>query len=62
LKLHRISASCDPKNVASFRVMEKCGMRREAYFVEDKFVKGKWRDTLYYSILAREWRDRKVRR
>ena len=55
LNLHRISASCDPNNVASFRVMEKAGMRREAYFVEDKFVKGKWRDTLCYSILAREW-------
>jgi [ribosomal protein S5]-alanine N-acetyltransferase len=59
LKLHRISASCDPSNVASFRVMEKCGMRREGYFVEDKFIKGKWRDTLSYSILLREWEDGK---
>jgi RimJ/RimL family protein N-acetyltransferase len=58
LKLHRISASCDPKNVASFRVMEKCGMRREGYFVEDKYIKGRWRDTLLYSVLAREWNDR----
>ncbi|PWT95618.1 MAG: GNAT family N-acetyltransferase [Candidatus Melainabacteria bacterium] len=58
LKLHRISASCDPKNMASFRVMEKCGMRREGYFVEDKYIKGRWRDTLAYSILAREWNDR----
>ena len=58
LKLHRISAACDPKNVASFRVMEKCGLRREGYFVEDKYIKGRWRDTLAYSILAREWNDR----
>lgn len=55
LKLHRVTATCDPRNVASYRVMEKCGMRREGFFVQDKFVKGVWRDTLSYSILADEW-------
>jgi ribosomal-protein-alanine N-acetyltransferase len=59
LKLHRISAHCEPKNLASSRVMEKCGMRREGHFIEDKLVKGRWRDTLSYSILAREWNDGK---
>ena len=32
--LHRITAGCDPRNVASLRVMERLGMRREALFVE----------------------------
>ncbi len=55
LKLHRISATCDLRNVASYRVMEKCGMRREGHFIQDKFFKDGWRDTLTYSILASEW-------
>jgi RimJ/RimL family protein N-acetyltransferase len=55
LRLHRVSATCDQRNVASYRVMEKCGMRREGLFLEDKFIKGEWRDTLCYSLLAREW-------
>jgi [ribosomal protein S5]-alanine N-acetyltransferase len=58
LKLHRISAMCDLRNIGSFRVMESCGMRREGLFVQEKFVKGKWRDTLMYSILAHEWSEK----
>jgi RimJ/RimL family protein N-acetyltransferase len=57
LKLHRISAMCDVRNIASFRVMEKSGMRREGLFLQEKFVKGHWRDTLLYSILAYEWKE-----
>jgi RimJ/RimL family protein N-acetyltransferase len=59
LKLHRISASCDVRNTSSFRVMEKCEMRREALFIQDKFVKGAWRDTLIYSILSSEWHQKR---
>jgi RimJ/RimL family protein N-acetyltransferase len=55
LKLHRISAMCDVRNIGSFRVMEKAGMRREGLFLKEKFVKGQWRDTLVYSILSYEW-------
>jgi len=62
LKLHRICAACDPRNVASYRVMERCGMRREAHFIEDKMIKGKWRDHFYYSVLSREWSDTRPQR
>jgi len=55
LKLHRISAMCDVRNIGSFRVMEKAGMRREGLFLQERFIKGHWRDTLVYSILAYEW-------
>ncbi|MCL6578991.1 MAG: GNAT family N-acetyltransferase [Candidatus Bathyarchaeota archaeon] len=59
LKLHRISATCDPKNTSSARVLEKIGMRREAYFHEHKWIKGKWRDSLLYAILEHEWANLK---
>jgi [ribosomal protein S5]-alanine N-acetyltransferase len=51
LTLHRIYATCDPDNIASYRVMEKVGMTREGYLRESKFVRGKWRNSLQYSIL-----------
>jgi RimJ/RimL family protein N-acetyltransferase len=55
LGLHRIWADCDPDNVASWRVLEKIGMRREGHLIENAFIKGEWVDSLIYAILAREW-------
>jgi [ribosomal protein S5]-alanine N-acetyltransferase len=57
LGLHRIYAMCDTRNVASSRVLAKCGMRREGHFVEDVRHRGAWRDSLYYAILEREWQQ-----
>jgi RimJ/RimL family protein N-acetyltransferase len=54
--LHRITANCDPRNVPSYRVMERLGMRREAHFVQSAYEKGAWTDELHYAILADEWR------
>jgi [ribosomal protein S5]-alanine N-acetyltransferase len=56
-KLHRIFATCDPANTASYRVMEKIGMQREGCLREYKIIKGIWRDCLLYSVLAGEWQD-----
>jgi [ribosomal protein S5]-alanine N-acetyltransferase len=55
LGVHRMWASCDARNHASYRVMEKLGMRREALFQKDVFQKGEWRDSYLYAILAEEW-------
>ena len=55
LGLHRIVARCDARNLASSRLMERLGMRREAHLVENEFVKGEWTDELVYAIRAREW-------
>ena len=55
LGLHRVWATCDPRNRASYRVMEKLGMRREAHFRKDVMEKGEWRDSYLYAILREEW-------
>lgn len=55
LKLHRVWATCDARNHASYRVMEKLGMRREALFKKDVLQKGEWRDSYLYAVLAEEW-------
>lgn len=56
LGLHRIVATCDVRNRGSWGVMRKLGMRREGHFRHDKQVKGAWRDTYAYGLLADEWR------
>ena len=55
LRLHRMIVDCDPANTASIRVAEKLGMRREAHFVENTWVKGVWVDSLIFALLDREW-------
>jgi [ribosomal protein S5]-alanine N-acetyltransferase len=56
LHLHRIIATCQPENVASCRVVEKLGMRREAHF--RKCVRrpdNGWWDEYFYALLEGEW-------
>lgn len=52
--LHRITASTDPRNTASCRVLEKAGFRREAYFRQSLWFKGNWADDVVYAILRHE--------
>lgn len=55
LDLHRIYARCHPANVASYRLMERLGMRREAHLRENLMVRGHWEDEYVYALLARDW-------
>ena len=56
LGLHRISAGCDARNAASLRVMERLGMRQEARFEENAYIKGEWVGEIVCAILEAEWR------
>lgn len=51
LGLHKISATCDPANVGSVRVLEKIGMRLEGQLHDHFRVRGEWRDRLLYAAL-----------
>jgi RimJ/RimL family protein N-acetyltransferase len=53
--LHRVVGRLEPRNVASARVLEKLGMRREAHLIENEWVKDEWQSELVYALLAREW-------
>lgn len=56
LLLHRIYATCDSQNLGSAGVLRKSGMRQEGTFLQDRRVKGRWRDTLLFAILREEWK------
>jgi len=59
LGLRRVLAQCFADNVASWRIMEKLGMRRETRTVKESLLRtGAWVDGLGYAILADEWRAR----
>ncbi|HZU86313.1 MAG TPA: GNAT family protein [Anaerolineaceae bacterium] len=55
LHLHRVTATCDVENVASFRLLERIGMRREAHLVENIWFKGAWGSEYLYALLSKEW-------
>lgn len=56
LRLHRITGRIDARNTASARVLGRLGMRREAHFRENEFIKGEWTDEVVYAMLEDEWR------
>ena len=53
--MHRLSARCDVRNEASWRLMERLGMRREAHFREHAIFKSAWDEEYIYAILWQEW-------
>ena len=53
--LHRVTADCDPRNHASWGLMESLGMRREAHHRQSLWFKGEWADEYIYAILRQEW-------
>lgn len=56
LGLHRVTADCTADNAASWRLMERLGMRREGHHVRaELYADGVWRDGLTYAVLADEW-------
>lgn len=50
---HSVEAHTDPRNLASMRVLEKCGFVREAHLRENIFWNGVFSDTVVFSKLAR---------
>jgi RimJ/RimL family protein N-acetyltransferase len=56
---HRVYGSADGRNQASMALMERIGMRREAFFRQSYWSKGEWTDDAVYAILASEWMQNK---
>jgi [ribosomal protein S5]-alanine N-acetyltransferase len=53
--LHRIFATCDPRNVASAAVLQRLGMSYEGRMRETTLIRDGWRDSDLYSVLVHEW-------
>ena len=63
--VHRVYAECDPRNTASWKLLESLGFRREAhfrqnvYFWKDADGSPIWKDTYVYAILESDESIRK---
>jgi [ribosomal protein S5]-alanine N-acetyltransferase len=55
LALHRVYGKCDELNLASARVLEKCGLTYEGTLREHVWLRDHWRSTRYYGMLAGEY-------
>ena len=55
--VRKVIALCAAGNEASWRLMERLGMRREACFREYGWLGGSLHDEYVYGLLAREWRN-----
>jgi RimJ/RimL family protein N-acetyltransferase len=58
LHLNRVEADIDPNNIASGRVLERLGFRKEGYMPERWIVHGEPADTVYYGLLRRYWDEK----
>lgn len=56
MRLNRLEADIDPRNVASARVLERLGFRREGLLRERWIVNGEVSDSAIYGLLRRDWR------
>ncbi|WP_430885383.1 GNAT family N-acetyltransferase [Fusibacter sp. JL216-2] len=59
--VHRVIAMCNTQNVASWKLLENNGFRREgafkkiAYFSKDESGQPNWHDSYMYAMLYEEW-------
>lgn len=54
LGLHRVQAAIMPNNLASLRVIEKLGFRREGFAQRYLQIAGKWEDHVLFAMLSDE--------
>ncbi len=52
---HRVAAIVDVENTPSIQLIESLGFRREGFFVDSVFYKGKWASEFHYAMLKSEW-------
>ena len=54
-KLHRVSAECDARNLASARLLGRLGFRQEGLRISNSWFKGEWTDDLLFGLLRDDW-------
>lgn len=55
VKVHRIQANLDARNLSSAKLCERVGMRKEAHFIEDYWNKEEWTDSFVYGMLVSDF-------
>lgn len=54
-RLRRVVAQMDARNESSARLARRIGLRREAHFRQNAWIKNEWTDTVVFATLRSEW-------
>lgn len=54
LSLHRLEAACLPSNMASQRLLRRCGFSQDGYARKYLKIGGEWHDHLLFSLLSED--------
>ena len=57
LNLHKVEAGVATENIASIKVLEKCGMTREGLRRKILPIRGEWKDNYHYAIVEDDNRN-----
>jgi [ribosomal protein S5]-alanine N-acetyltransferase len=55
IRLHRVMAGTDSRNIAGTRLLTKVGMRKEAEFLKNRFIDGEWANSVWFAMLREEF-------
>ena len=55
LDVHRVQASCDPRNLPAIAVLNRLGFRQEGHLRRSHWSQGRWTDNMIFGILSEEW-------
>jgi RimJ/RimL family protein N-acetyltransferase len=56
--IHRVYADTISENTPAIKLCKMFGMREEARFIENRFFKGRWWNTVIMAMLKTEWASR----
>jgi ribosomal-protein-alanine N-acetyltransferase len=57
MRLNKVEACTDSRNVASIRLLGKLGFHQEGVLRENTYFHGRFIDEVVFSLLASEWRS-----
>lgn len=60
LARHRVFASVDPRNTAAMTLMQRLGLRQEAWHRQSYWFDGAWADDVVFATLRDEWLTRRI--